>query len=188
MTEGMDQVGIFFGGKGLRCFVLDEKMNTIIQRGDVMKALVVYDSAYGNTESIAKAIVGACKATTLRPGEVKPEHLEGLDLLVVGSPTQAFQSLSSIKAFLKNLPAGSLKGVKVASFDTRMDVKQVGNRFLTFLVRLFGYAAEPIMSTMVKKGGVRTVAPIGFIVSDKEGPLLDGEIERAIQWATELVG
>lgn len=153
-----------------------------------MKALVVYDSAYGNTEAIAKAIGGACQAIVLRVGEVKPDHLEGLDFLIVGSPTQAFQSLPSVKAFLKNLPAGSIKGVKVASFDTRVDVKQVGNRFLTFLVRLFGYAAEPIMSALVKKGGVRAGEPIGFIVSDKEGPLLDGEIERAIQWATALVG
>jgi flavodoxin len=151
-----------------------------------MNILVVYDSAYGNTESIAKAIGSSCKADVLRVGEVKAEQLRDLDVLIVGSPTQAFRSLPSVKSFLKNLPAGSLKNVKVASFDTRVDVKQVGNRFLTFLVRLFGYAAQPIMSTLVKKGGVRAVPPMGFIVNDKEGPLRDGEIERAIQWSKEI--
>ena len=151
-----------------------------------MNILVVYDSAYGNTESIAKAIGSACKADVLRVGELKAEQLKDLDILLVGSPTQAFQRLPSVKAFLKNLPVGSLTNVKVASFDTRVDVKQVGNRFLTILVRLFGYAAQPIMSALVKKGGVRAVPPMGFIVIEKEGPLKDGEIERAIQWSKEI--
>lgn len=152
-----------------------------------MNILVVYDSTYGNTDSIAKAIGGAWGADTLRVSEVKAEQLKDLDVLIVGSPTQAFQPLPSVKTFLKGIPQGSLKGVKVASFDTRMDVQQVGNRFLTTLTKLFGYAADPIMRTLVKKGGVRAVSPIGFIVNDKEGPLKDGEIERAIQWAKEIV-
>ena len=153
-----------------------------------MKTLVVCDSVYGNTEAIAKAIGSACKATTLRVGEVKAEQLDGLDFLIVGSPTQAFQPLPTVKAFLRSLPAGSLKGVKVASFDTRADVQQVGNRLLTFLVRLFGYAAEPMMRMLEKKGGVCAVSPIGFIVNEKEGPLKEGEEERASQWAIQVLG
>ena len=69
-----------------------------------MKALVVYDSAYGNTKQIAQAIGSALSAETLHVGEVRPEHLQGLDLLVVGSPTQKFSPLGSISGFLKGIP------------------------------------------------------------------------------------
>jgi len=55
-----------------------------------MKASVVYDSVYGNTEKIARAIGGAIagEVKVLRPGEVNSSDLASLDLLVVGSPTQ----------------------------------------------------------------------------------------------------
>ncbi|MBJ2355793.1 flavodoxin family protein, partial [Sphaerochaeta sp. S2] len=107
-----------------------------------MHVLVVYDSMYGNTEKIAQAIGTATEATVLHVNQVKEEHLTGLDILIVGSPTQAFQPLKPVKTFLKDLPAGSLKGVKIASFDTRADLGEVGSKLLSFLVKLFGYAAE----------------------------------------------
>lgn len=152
-----------------------------------MSILVVYDSMYGNTEKIAQAIGAAIGADVLRAGEVKPDQLAGLDVLLVGSPTQAFQPLQPIKTFLKEIPFGALKGVKVASFDTRMDVAAVNNRFLTIMANLFGYAAKPIAATLMKKGGLSIASPEGFIVSDKEGPLKEGELERAVQWAKQIV-
>jgi flavodoxin len=89
-----------------------------------MKALVVYDSVYGNTEKIARAIGDALKpqadVRTLRIGEAKPEHMAGLGLLVVGSPTQGSMTSPAMKAWLKALASSSLRGVKVAAFDTRM--------------------------------------------------------------------
>lgn len=55
-----------------------------------MKALIVYDSMYGNTEKIAKSIGGAITGDVkvLRISEVIPSELESLDFLIVGSPTQ----------------------------------------------------------------------------------------------------
>ena len=77
-----------------------------------MKALVVYDSAFGNTEQIAQAIGNGlgteAGVQVLRASDVKPEQLEGLDLLIVGSPTQRFTSLPTISRFLKGIPGGSL--------------------------------------------------------------------------------
>jgi len=151
-----------------------------------MNILIVYDSMYGNTEKIAQAMGSALDAQVLRVGDVKQEQLANVDALIVGSPTQAFQPLKPVKAFLKNLPAGALKGIKVGAFDTRMDVQQVGNRLLIVLAKLFGYAAESIASQLIKKGGVQTIAPAGFIVAGNEGPLKEGELERAVEWAKRL--
>lgn len=94
--------------------------------------------------------------------------------------------MKPIKAFLKTLPSGSLKGVRVAAFDTRADVQEVNSRILTLFVKLFGYAAEPIAARLVKKGGTQALPPAGFFVNGKEGPLKDGELERAAAWAQQI--
>ena len=75
---------------------------------------------------------------------MKPEHLAGLSLLVVGSPTRAFSASPATKAWLKALAPNSLRSVKVAAFDTHADMNDVNSRTLTAFVKLFGYAAEPI--------------------------------------------
>ena len=157
-----------------------------------MKALVVYDSAYGNTEKIAQAIAQALgapeNATVARVGNVRLEQLAGLTLLVVGSPTQKFRPLGTITGFLKGIPNDGLKGVQVAAFDTRITQSKVDEiRILAFFVKIFGYAAEPIAARLVKKGGKLAVAPEGFYVADTEGPLLAGELERAADWAGQIV-
>jgi flavodoxin I len=152
-----------------------------------VKALVVYDSVYGNTEKVAQAMAAALECEARRVAAVTPEQLTGLDVLLVGSPTQAFQPLKPVKAFLKGIPAGKLNGIKVAAFDTRMDVKKVGNAVLTVFAKLFGYAAEPIGKQLVKKGGTQAVPPEGFLVEGSEGPLQEGELERAAEWAKRVL-
>lgn len=152
-----------------------------------MKALVVYDSVFGNTEKVAQAMGAALGCEACRVTEVTPERLASLEALIVGSPTQAFQALKPVKAFLKSIPAGSLKGVRVAGFDTRMDVKEVNNAVLTVFAKAFGYAAEPIGKQLVKKGGTQAVLPEGFIVMGEKGPLRDGELERAAAWAKRVL-
>lgn len=54
------------------------------------------------------------------------------------------------------------------------------------MVGLFGYAAEPIAKRLKKAGGKEAAAPAGFIVTDTEGPLQDGELERAADWARQI--
>jgi flavodoxin len=156
-----------------------------------MKVLIVYDSYFGNTEQIAHAIGDALRpqaeVDVLRVGDVKPEQLVGLDVLIVGSPTRAFSATPPIKQFLGSIPAGGLDGVKVAAFDTRIDVEKTGPRFLAMLARMFGYAAEPIAKRLERKGGNPGAAPAGFVVNDSEGPLREGELERAAEWAKQVV-
>ncbi|MCE1253279.1 MAG: nitric oxide synthase [Anaerolineae bacterium] len=156
-----------------------------------MKALIIYDSVFGNTEKIANAIGEAmlpgAEVEIKRIGSVVPEQLNGLDLLVVGSPTRGFRPTEPISQFLRNIPRGSLKGVKIAAFDTRVSVEDVNNAILSFLVKIFGYAAQPINKGLVNKGGFQMAEPQGYIVKESEGPLQEGELERAALWAGSLV-
>jgi len=157
-----------------------------------MKAMVIYDSAYGNTEKVARAIGQALgpadKVEVLRVSEAKLERLAGLDLLIVGSPTQKLTALGSITDFIKAIPKGALQGVKVAAFDTRFPQSKIDEiKVLAFFVSIFGYAAEPIAKRLKRKGGDLAVPAEPFYVGDTAGPLLDGELERAADWARQVV-
>ena len=145
-----------------------------------MKALIVYDSAYGNTEKIARAIGGAItgEVKVLRPGEVNPSDLQSVDLLIVGSPTQGGRPTPAIQDFLNKIPEPAIKGVNVAAFDTRFSTKLVG---------IFGYAAGKIANSLKRKGGTLILSPEPFFVKGKEGPLKEGELERAADWAKGIV-
>jgi len=155
-----------------------------------MKKLIIYDSVFGNTEKVARAIGAALSpqedVSVLRVTEVTSEHLAGLDLLIAGSPTRAFKPTPTMSNFLKKLPNNCLQGVKVTALDTRADVKEVNNGFLTFMVGIFGYAAEPMAKRLVKKGGSLVTPPVGFFITASEGPLRDGEIERAAAWGAAI--
>lgn len=155
-----------------------------------MKTLIVYDSIFGNTEQIALAISKSIRkeesVKVSRVADIKPGQLMGLGLLIVGSPTRAFNPTKKITKFLNSIPINGLKGVKVSSFDTRISTADVNSRILNTGVKLFGYAAKPIAYKLEKMGGTLIAPPEGFFVKDSEGPLIDGELERAAEWAKAL--
>lgn len=156
-----------------------------------MKALVIYDSYFGNTEKIARAIARGLESKIdveiLRVSEVRLEQFTGLNLLIVGSPTRKFSPTPAITNLLNKIPRNGLAGLKAAAFDTRISVHDINSRFLNFMVRLFGYAAEPIAKRLEKKRAELIIQPEGFIVVDSEGPLKDGELERAEDWAKQII-
>jgi flavodoxin len=155
-----------------------------------MKVAVIYDSFFGNTEKIAKAIGSALGSpndvTVSRVSESNHDMLKDVELLIVGSPTRAFSATPAIKTFIKKLPGTSLKGVKVGAFDTRMRIDERTPAILRFLAGIFGYAAKPILDILIKKGGVQILPDEGFFVIDSEGPLDEGEFERAAKWAEKI--
>jgi flavodoxin len=157
-----------------------------------MKVLIVYDSVFGNTEKIAKAIgdsFGAEEnAEVLKVSDINAEQLKNIDLLIVGSPTRAFKPTKAIVDFLIKIPTDGLKEINVAAFDTRISTTDANSRLLNGLVKVFGYAAKPIADKLQKKGGNHMVSPEGFFVKDSEGPLKDGELERAVNWAMTVKG
>ncbi len=157
-----------------------------------MKVIVIYDSVYGNTEQIARAIGSAlaplANVQVLRASQVNPEQLKGCELLLVGSPTQRSRPIAPVTDMLKRIPANSLKGIKIAAFDTRMMQKDIDAQpILPLFVKIFGFAARPIGDALVKKGGKQIAAPEGFYITGMEGPLLEGELERASNWARQIV-
>jgi flavodoxin len=144
-----------------------------------MKALVVYDSLYGNTKIIAQAIADAI------PGDVELLHvadvnvltLGAYDLLIVGAPTHGGRASPSANEMLAKIQPPALKGLRVATFDTRLS---------TIFLRPFGYAAPRIAKSLKQKGGTLIVPAEGFFVTGGEGPLKEGEVERAAAWATAI--
>jgi flavodoxin I len=144
-----------------------------------MRALVVYDSLYGNTEEIAKAIGGAIEGEVrvVRPGEVGPTGLEDIGLLVVGAPTQGGRATPAIRDFLDRFGKGEINGLDAAAFDTRVTSK---------VAKVFGYAAGRIASSLKKKGANLVAEPEGFFVEGTKGPLKAGELERAAAWGKRL--
>ena len=152
-----------------------------------MKILIVYDSVFGNTEKVAQMVGKAIGADVKRVTDVQSEQIAGLDWLMVASPTRAFRPTEGITKFLNGLPNGALNGINVSAFDTRMNVQQVNNKLLTFMAKHMGYADASIAKLLVKKGGRLAEPTGGFFVKDSEGPLADGELERAAEWAKALV-
>lgn len=155
------------------------------------KALVIYDSMYGNTEKVAQAIAGALASEaaveTKRVGEAELAALGLVDLLIVGSPTQGFRPTKPVTDLLKRVGGRGLKGVRAAAFDTRIEAAKVESGALKLLINTGGYAAPRIGDGLKKAGAIQIVAPEGFFVEDKEGPLKTGELERAAAWARSLL-
>jgi flavodoxin len=150
-----------------------------------MKALVLYESMYGNTELVAKSIAAAIKCKAKRFDEVNPSVLDKYDLLILGSPVHGGRAAVTVNEFIKKIPDGCLEKVKVAAFDTRFDPNDHGLG-LKILIKIIKFASPRIENELVKKGGIPAGKPEGFIVTAKEGPLKDEELQRAKIWAEQL--
>jgi flavodoxin len=142
-----------------------------------MKALVVYDSKFGNTKVVAREIAQSLGgADALFCSDVSERELEGVDLLVVGGPTQGHGLSPDLRAFLDRLAVERVKVMQFATFDTR----------LTWPRFLAGSAAAQAAKFLTKKGAHMLVGPESFLVKVSKGPLLDGELSRAKEWAMQV--
>lgn len=155
-----------------------------------MKALIIYDSDYGNTAKVAEAIAASMNTSNqtqvLSIKDVSAASLSGVDVLIVGSPTQGGKPTQGIQNFLSGLPPTALTGIQTAAFDTRFAIEK--QRFgLRLLMGTIGFAAPRIAAHLREKGGILAAEPEGFIVQDKEGPLREGELGRAAKWATRMI-
>jgi flavodoxin len=157
-----------------------------------MKIIVIYDSIFGNTERVARAIGAALapmgEVEVLQVNLVKPEQIKDHSLVIVGSPTRGFRPTPATQNLLKAIRPGELKGVKVAAFDTRISKDDTKSPILRILITFFRYAASPIAKGLQEKGGDLLLMPEGFYVKDSEGPLKDGELKRAADWSVQLMG
>lgn len=143
-----------------------------------MNACVVYFTKFGHTQKVAEAIAGVLNARTLSADELSADTLSGLDLVVMGSPTHRMNLPEALRPVFDGLPKRVLRGVPVAAFDTSYKMSD-------FLMRFT--AAKKLIHKLRKLGGKRLVPPETFFVMEREGPLYDGEIERARDWANMLL-
>ena len=170
-----------------------------------MDVLVVYESMYGNTHAIADAIADGARGrganVTVQPVSEASPVAQDADLLVVGGPTHMHGLTSQLsrrmaadaakedqhpldpsategpglRAWLHSL--GSRKGGRAAAFDTRGDAASA----------LTGSAARGI-ARRLRHHGYEIADRQSFLVDDSEGPLADGELERAKAWGAEIAG
>jgi flavodoxin len=142
-----------------------------------MKALVAYDTLFGNTERIARAIAaGLGTADEVELTRLEAARFDDADweLVVVGAPTQHHEVSRPTDRWLKDLPC--LCGVPVAAFDTRYRMPRT----------LSGAASLVIVNQMRLGGAILLAEPQSFFVRGREGPLEPGEEERATEWGANL--
>jgi flavodoxin len=142
-----------------------------------MNALVVYDSAFGNTEEIANAIANTLgeygRVETVSVEHTHPLELNNVDVLVLGCPTQRWRPTRAMLDLLEYIPADVLGQLTVACFDTRFDRSS----------KLTGSAAALMAKKLHKRGVLQLLPPESFFVEGMRGPLESGEVERASKWA-----
>lgn len=156
-----------------------------------MKAIILFESYFGNTQQIAEAIGKSLSkkhdVQVFNIAEVSLKDVQDADLIIVGSATRAFSPCEATKLFLKNIPANGLKGINVVSFDTRILLTVIHSKISRCLIDSGGYAAKRISKKLEKKGGNSIFPPEGFFVLGDKGPLAEGELERARKWAEQIV-
>jgi len=141
-----------------------------------MKSLIIYDSFFGNTKLLAETIGKELGNDTkvMHVSDFKQEDLRGISLLIVGSPILGWRPSEKTTAFLMSFGKDQLKGIEVATFDTRMKII------------IHGDATKKMSEMLSNLGAEIIVEPNWFIVTGKEGPLADGELERAKEWAKQI--
>jgi hypothetical protein len=159
-----------------------------------VKAVVVYESHWGSTEAVARAIAEGLGqgVPALDTDAAAGQALAGVDLIVAGAPVIAFglprsgtrkQLASDIKAptppdlshpllreWLDALPTGS---GWCAAFETRIWWSLRG-------------ATGTIESKLRQAGYQRLAKGERFIVGGAYGPLRGGELDRARDWGASL--
>lgn len=159
-----------------------------------MKAIVVFESYWGNTASVAQVIAeglgGGAQAITTEAAT--PDVLSAVDLLVVGAPLLGF-----------TLPTESMRKTLPGKMDapSRADVEHPSMRewlaglpegygrfaaFETRVKRSPGAATKTIEKGLATAGHTRLAERERFIVTGTYGPLADGELERARAWGASL--
>lgn len=144
-----------------------------------MKALVIYDSLYGNTEKVARALTSGMReqgieVDCVRANAVDVGTLGAYDTIVIGGPTHRLGLSETMKTFTKQLKEADVKNKQAFAFDTK------------YKKRFAGSAANKIEQRM-KQSGMKVVKPnVSAIVLGREGPLEDGTEGNFKQIGTEL--
>jgi len=146
---------------------------------EMKKAIVVYDTKFGNTEKIAKVLAEGMKAQgvevdCVKVGEVEINKLKEYDLFAIGGPTQGFGISKPMKDFLDKLESAEISGKKAFAFDTKLKSRFAGS-------------AGKGIEKRLKELQMSIVRPhASAIVKGAEGPLEEGMEETFKEIAGEI--
>jgi menaquinone-dependent protoporphyrinogen IX oxidase len=147
-----------------------------------MKGIVVYDTSYGNTRTIAETIAETLKETGMEVDlfdvkDVKKLSARDYSFLVLGSPTRFGTMSFAIRGFLGKVKSEEWVNKPFAAFDTEnpenMETKEYS-------------AAEKIAAKLMDKKMNQLLPVLKALVLGQKGPLVEGEIERTKGYAREL--
>jgi flavodoxin len=151
------------------------------------KGIVIYDSNFGNTEKIARALAlglgeKGAEIDCLKVNQVDIERLAEYDFIAVGGPTHIISASKPMKEFLERLKAVDLRGLKGFSFDTRNESRMNSRMWL-----LFENSAARVIESALRGMKVDIVRPRrSAIVEGREGPLHEGMEETFRQIGVEI--
>ncbi len=156
-----------------------------------MQAVVVYESHWGNTEAVARAIAQGIGSGTkaMTTDQAVPTVVANADLIVAGAPVMGFRlpteriieglanedrpptvNSTPMRTWLSRLPRGTGGH---AAFETRVWWSPSG-------------ATGAIEKDLRAAGYERISAAQRFVVDGKYGPLREGELDRARAWGAAL--
>ena len=166
-----------------------------------MKALVVYESMFGNTRAVAERIAeGLTRSapdlivTTVEIGHLQDDAFDGVTLLVLGCPTHAFgmPTAGSRQSALEQAGEFALvsHGDGIREFLPTLDSESCGV-FATFDTHTTsrwvpGSASRKVAKALERRGLTPLADPASFYVEGVKGPLDDGEEDRARAWGGAL--
>jgi menaquinone-dependent protoporphyrinogen IX oxidase len=162
--------------------VLREENTHLQAKGLKMKGIVIYDTSYGNTKTIAEAIAGTLKESGIPVDLFDVKHLKKLsakdyDFLVLGSPTRFGTMSFAIRGFLGEIKSGEWMNKPFTAFDTENpeNMEKTG-----------WSAAEKIAAKLRDKKMNQLLPVLKALVLGAKGPLVEGEIERTREYARSL--
>jgi len=163
-----------------------------------VKALVVYESMFGNTRDIALRISLGVSAhlhgDCMEVGDAPLELPADLRLLVVGGPTHAFtMSKPETRSSAADDAEGPLvsSGIGIREWIDRLAVQRPNIQVAAFDTKikrppLPGSAAKAAHKRLTKRGLVPAARPATFYVEGSQGPLAGGELDRAERWGEQI--
>ena len=160
-----------------------------------MNAVVVFESLWGNTAAIARAIAEGLGdgARALSTAEADAEAVAGADLIVAGAPLLGFSlPTDDMRKGIASNRTGPTADVSAPSMRSWLAVLPARERGIAgFETRIWwspGSAAKTIIELAVEKGCRQVAPPEKFVVTGRYGPLKTGELERARAWGATLAG
>lgn len=163
-----------------------------------MRALVVYESMFGNTQRVAEAIARGLSTeleVDIQEADAAPRSTEGYDVVLVGGPTHAFTMSSKQSRSDTAEKAGRpliSSGLGIRDWIGSVAPHRDRTLFATFDTRydkptwITGSAARRAAGRMLKRGFMKLAPAMSFFITASEGPLVEGEEVRAFEWGERL--